>query len=310
MTTPYAIINLRATSRPVEAIKYFANTKKVSRTYDGLDAGVARGTPRQLAELLLAYHHDPRAKRVCRTAVISVKTPRRATAEQLDDIDRRLLQAAKDFQKLMGIASMLGWVHRDTSTRHIHLIFCNSNGRRTLDLRPKFLKELQSFAWTLQFISGRGRGRGKALPTYPKAKRLDVRLLALALLDEKGKLRKDRWDKLVKAGKVTDFRTRKDGSLISFKYQGRRIRLTTLINFLGLLAGEAGAAGGGENQTEDMTTLINPNAALPDELQEAFTDSGFTSKDVQAILQDIREAQGYVSQTQTQNQPKQLIEIT
>ena len=310
MTTPYAIINLRATSRPVEAIKYFANTKKVSRTYDGLDAGVARGTPRQLAELLLAYHHDPRTKRVCRTAVISVKTPRRATAEQLDDIDRRLLQAAKDFQKLMGIASMLGWVHRDTSTRHIHLIFCNSNGRRTLDLRPKFLKELQSFAWTLQFISGRGRGRGKALPMYTKAKRLDVRLLAIALLDSDGNLRKDRFERMVKSGKISDLRLRTNGSLISFKFQDRRIRLTTLINFLGLLAGEAGAAGGGENQSENMTTLIDPNATLPDELQEAFTDSGFTSKDVQAILQDIREAQGYVSQTQTQNQPKPSIEVS
>jgi len=206
---------------------------------------------------------------------------------------------------------MLGWVHGNTATRHIHLIFANSNGRRTLDLRPKFLKELQGLAWTVQFLSGRGKGRRKALPMYPKAKRLDVRLLAIALLDSDGNLRKDRFERMVKSGKISDLRLRTNGSLISFKFQDRRIRLTTLINFLGLLGGQTSAGSGlGENQTEDMTTLIEPNAPLPDELQEAFTDSGFTSKDVQAILQDIREAQGYVSQTQTQNQPKQSIEVS
>jgi len=130
--------------------------------------------------------------------------------------------------------------------------------------------------------------------TGSKAKRLDVRLLAVALLDSDGKLRKDRFERMVKAGKITDLRLRNNGSLISFQFQGRRIRLTTLINFLGLLAGEAGAAGGGENQTEIMTNLIEPNAALPDELQEAYTDSGFTSKDVQEILAQIREAQGHL----------------
>ena len=164
--------------------------------------------------------------------------------------------------------------------------------------------------WTMQFLAGRGRGKRRALPMYPKAKRLDVRLLAVALLDSDGNLRKDRFERMVKSGKISDLRLRTNGSLISFKFQDRRIRLTTLINFLGLLAGQTGGSGGGENQTEVMTTLIDPNAALPGELQEAFTDSGFTSKDVQAILQDIREAQGYVSQTQTQNQPKQSIEIT
>jgi hypothetical protein len=313
MSAPLAIVNLRATSRPVEAIRYFANPKKVVATYDGLDCGVAVGSPRQLADLLLAYHHNPRAKRLCRTAVISVQTPAKASQVELDDIDCRLLQAAKDFQKLMRVASMLGWIHGDTATRHIHLIFSNSNGRRTLDLRPKFLKELQGMQWTMQFLSGRGRGRRRALPMYPRSKKLDTRLLAVALLDEKGNLRKDRWNKLVKAGKITDFRLRKNGSLVSFNFQGRRIRLSTLANFLCLLTGQTGAAGGGESQS-DMTTLIDPNATMPDELQAAFKESGFTSKDVQQILQDIREAQGYVSRSPSQitqsKQPKPSIDIT
>ena len=311
---PYAIVNFKATSRVVEAIRYYANPKKVVATYDGLDCGVARGTPKQLAELLLAYHHDPRAKRVCRTALISVKTPNNASKDELADIDRRLLQAARDFQKVMGIASMLGWVHGNTATRHIHLLFANSNGRRTLDLRPKLLKELQGMQWTLQFLAGRGRGKRRALPVYTKAKKLDVRLLAAGLLDENGRLRKDRWTRLVKAGKISEPRLRNNGSLISFRYQGRRIRLATLINFLGLLGGQTSAGSGwGENQSETMTTLIDPNAALPEALQEAFTDSGFTSRDVQEILKDIREAQGQVQKINMaapKNQPKPTIGIS
>ena len=124
---PYAIVNLKSTSRPVATIRYFADPKKVTAVYDGLDVGVAKGSPRELADLLLAFHHDARASRVCRTAVISVQTSKRATKEELSDIDRRLLRAAADFQKFLGIASMLGWVHGNTSTRHIHLIFSNSN---------------------------------------------------------------------------------------------------------------------------------------------------------------------------------------
>jgi hypothetical protein len=171
---PYAIVNLKSTSRPVATIRYFADPKKVTAVYDGLDVGVAQGSPRELADLLLAFHHDSRANRVCRTAVISVQTPKRATKEELSDIDRRLLRAAADFQKFLGIASMLGWVHGNTSTRHIHLIFANSNGRRTLDLRPKFLKELQGLLWTVQFLSGRGKGKRKALPMYPNNTRLSM----------------------------------------------------------------------------------------------------------------------------------------
>ena len=313
MNTPLAIVNFKATSRVVEAIRYFSDPKKVTAFYGDLDAGYPKGTPKQLAELLLAYHHDPRAKRVCRTAIISVKTPRGATKAELEDIDKRLLKAAKDFQKIMQVASMLGWVHGNTATRHIHLLFANSNGRRTLDLRPKFLKEIQGMAWTMQFLSGRGKGRRKALPMYPKAKRLDTRLLAVALLDSNGKLRKDRWDKMVKAGKITDFRLRTNGSLVSFQFQGRRIRLSTLANFLCLLTGQNGAAGGGENQSDNMTTLIDPNATMPDELQAAFKESGFTSADVQAILKDIRDAQGHVQSQDLAaptSQPQPSIDIT
>ena len=167
---PLAIVNLSATSRPDLAIKYFADPNKVVGFFDGLETGVAVGTPRELADLILAFHHDKRAKRNCRTAVISVQTPENPTSVQLADADRRLLHAAKDFQKLMRkfckVCQMLGWTHGNTGVRHMHIIWANSNGRRTLDLRPEFLRELQDMLWTHQFKSGRGKGKGRAIPGY------------------------------------------------------------------------------------------------------------------------------------------------
>ncbi len=231
MSAPLAIVNFKDTSDPVATIRYNANPKKVVATYDGLGTGVAVGSSKELADLLLAGHHNKRAKRVCRTAVLSVKTPRRATKEQLEDIDRRLLQAAADLKLILGVASMLGWVHGNTITRHLHLIFPNSTGRRTLDLRPKFLRQLQAFEWTLALASGRGRGRRRALSVYPKSRKLAVRDLAQVLVDGKGNLRKDRWDAMVKSGQISDFRRRNDGSLISFQWGNKRVRVATLRGF-------------------------------------------------------------------------------
>ena len=86
---------------------------------------------------------------------------------------------------------MLGWIHTNTQTRHLHLIFPNSNGVRCLDLRPRWLRQLQGFMWTMALLSGRGQGRRKALSVYPKSRKLAVRDLAGVLVDGNGNLRKD-----------------------------------------------------------------------------------------------------------------------
>ena len=233
MNAPLAIVNLKATSDPVATIRYFSNPRKVVAAYDGLATGVAVGTPGELADLLMASHHNKRAKRSCRTAVLSVQTPPDATQEQLEDIDQRLLKAAADLRLILGVCSLLGWIHGNTGTRHLHAIFPNSNGRRTLDLRPKFLRQLQAFQWTLALASGRGRGRRKALPCYPKSHKLIMREVAGELLDGDGNIRPDRWNALVAQGKISNFRQRKTGELISFEWggTGRRVRMATLKGF-------------------------------------------------------------------------------
>ena len=281
MKPRFAIVNIRTNSNPIGAIRYFKNPKKLTATYDGLELGTADGkTAAELAELLLAGHHDPRAARCCRTAVISVKTPKNASKAELDEIDQRLLRCAKDFQRYFKIISMLGFCHGNTMTRHMHCIWPNSTGRRTLNITPKILRDLQGLEWTVEFLSGRGKGRRTGLSFNPKAPKLAIRTLALALFDAKGKFNESRWHKMVKSGAISDFRQRRDGSIISFVFQNRRIRHSTLNNF---------------RKGLDMTTIINPAGGLPDALVELLNASGYTSADVQEVLQDIREAQGHVS---------------
>ena len=230
MKIPLAIVNFRSTSDAVGNITYCSNPKKVSAKYDGLQTGIAVGSAREIAELLLSYHHDKRAKRLCRTGIISVQTPVNATPDELADIDQRLLQAARDLQLFLKVGSMLGWVHGNTLTRHLHFIFPNSNGKRTLDLRPKMLRQIQSFCWTAQLLTGRGKGRRKSLSVYPKTT-LVIRDLAEILVTPAGGLNKPAWDELVRSRKITDFRTRNDGTIISFSYHNRRFRVNTLKQF-------------------------------------------------------------------------------
>ncbi len=232
MSKPLAIVNLGSTGNVAGTIGYYSNKKKVGKFLDGLHTGAAVGNSKQLAELLLANHHNPRGRRVARTAVLSVKTPRRASKEELQDIDERLTQAFWDLQKVLKVP-MLGWTHTNTATRHLHIIFPNSNGVRCLDLRPRWLRQLQGFMWTMALLSGRGKGRRKALPVYPHARQLVVRDLANLLMDEQGNIRPDRWKALVAQGKISNFRQRKSGELISFEWggTGRRVRMATLKGF-------------------------------------------------------------------------------
>ncbi len=283
MNIPCAIVNFRSTGDPVATIGYCGNPKKVVASFDGLATGLAVGSPKELADLLLANHHDRHAKRVCRTAVISVQTPRDATAEQLADIDRRLLQAAADLKLVLRVASMLGWVHGNTLTRHIHLIFPNSNGRRTLDLRPQLLRQLQGFLWTAQLASGRGKGRRKALSVYPRSRKLVVRDLAGVLLDDGGNLRRERWEQLLASGKVGNVRLRNDGSPISFECEGRRIRFSTLKDFITELTQRKD-----NTMPVELASLVLP---VPAPLLAKLAAVGVTADAVNRVVEDFRDAQ-------------------
>jgi len=116
---------------------------------------------------------------------------------------------------------------------HEHLAVANVGA----DGEPlKFgLREVISMAameFTSCAVSAKGKGVGKSVPVYPKAKNLAVRDLAVQLLDERGGMRRDLWAGYVRDGTVSALRQRKDGSLVSFAFGGRRIRVATLQAFL------------------------------------------------------------------------------
>ncbi len=140
-----AIININYSQRVTASIRYFSNERKVVKTLDGLNTGVAIGKPKDLAAILRSEHHDPTACKEARTFILSAQTPDKPTPEQLQMIDAALEKAFFDFKAEVGGISMIGWIHGDTKTRHLHGIMPNSNGDRGLNFTPDFLSKLQSF---------------------------------------------------------------------------------------------------------------------------------------------------------------------
>ena len=289
MKPPCAIINLKFNSTPQAACRYFRNRDKVIGEFDGLEIGCAANkTDAELVEALLCSHHDPKVERVCRSAVISVQTPEHATEAERKEIVARLLRCARDLQKFLKVASMLGWCHGNTKSLHLHALLPNSTGKRTLNLTPKLLRELQDFKWTCEFLSGRGKGKRGSLEFNPRAPGLRLNTLAAILMDRNGDIVEDRWDRLVNDGKITEYRYRKDGSIISFKYGGKRMRLETLRKVILDKKSTGGKKGTGMKQLE-----VN-------QVEAQLTECGWTSEDVQEVLRDIREGMGIEPSPATQ----------
>jgi hypothetical protein len=104
-------------------------------------------------------------------------------------------------------------------------------------------------------------------------------------MDRNGDIVEERWDRLVNVGKITEYRYRKDGSIISFKYGGKRMRLETLRK---VILDKKGNKGGGMNESE-----VN-------QVEAQLTECGWTSEDVQEVLRDIREGMGIEPSPATQ----------
>ena len=284
---PYAIVNFKYNSAPREACHYFQNPDKVLDKFDGLELGSMEGKAEaELVDALLAGHHDRSVKRVCRSAVISVQTPENATEEQRKEIAARLLRCSRDLQRFLKVASMLGWCHGNTKTLHMHLLFPNSNGRRTLNLTPKLLREIQDFKWTREFLSGRGKGKRGSLSFNPKAPGLKLNTLAAILMDQDGKIVEERWERLVSEGHISEYRYRKNGSIISFMFGGKRMRIDTLRQFI----------------LDRKGKPMKQNEVS--QVEQQLAECGWTSEDVQEVLRDIREGMGMESSPATQ-----LIEV-
>jgi hypothetical protein len=149
-----AILRLGYIDKLSASIRYYGDPRKADKTIDGLNVGVATDKPKDIIESLMVEHHDPAACKAARTFIISAKTPKNATAEQLKEIDAALEKSFFDFKAEMGGLPMVGWIHSNTQTRHLHGIMPNSDGRRGLDIGPTQLSKLQDFFGRL--LSSRG----------------------------------------------------------------------------------------------------------------------------------------------------------
>jgi hypothetical protein len=179
----------------------------------------------------------------------------------------------------------------------------NSDGRRGLQWGPDFLSKLQDFTWTDAFESGRGKGLGKSLGVYPHARKLPVRDLANLLLDDNGKVQRERWKQLVANGDVSDFRRRKDGSVISVAHQGKRIRLDQLTEFLGYQQRQL-------TPTQVPIMPIDqtkPNAPVPPPLAQALAEVGLGADQLAALLKTLDAAEDRsrsIRRTKTKTSPE------
>jgi hypothetical protein len=184
----------------------------------------------QLPFVVQALRANHSASRACEVRHVILSTPRdtpRKVALQ------QLKKVAADWLKTYAPARpwMFG-IHCDTGVFHGHLAVSNvgPNGR-PLKIQPHDVKDMAAMTFTSHATAAKGKGI-KGTKLYTKARQLAVRELATLLVNPQGNLSKPIWNELVSKGLISDFRSRSDGSLISFKYDAKRIRLATLQAFV------------------------------------------------------------------------------
>jgi hypothetical protein len=180
-------------------------------------------------ETLRAYHKNKRASEV-RHVVFAVPkgTPRKEAIElllklSLDWID----EYAPGRHWLLGI-------HDDNGFYHGHLAVANSGeDGKAIQIDQFDVKNMAALKFTSHAVSAKGTGMNTGLPVYSKAAKLDVRDLAVSLVDDAGTIRNNRWDELVATGKITDIHLHaRTGTPTSFQYEGRFVGFKALHQFI------------------------------------------------------------------------------
>lgn len=193
---------------------------------------------------------------------------------------------------------------------HLHAAVANVNSSgRPLKFRPHQVVAMSEMRFTEHAISARGKGK-KGLKIYTKARgKLEVEDLAELLAAPGGGIKAAVWKQLKDKGLLTDFRTRKDGAVVSFSYQGRRMRMKTLEGFIArhpVSSASSSSSSGGSS-----TTPKKQGKAVPDSLADKLKAVGFSSKDMASLRENLRsvralprKADNPKKTTKTPNKPK------
>jgi hypothetical protein len=142
---------------------------------------------------------------------------------------------------------------------HLHMAVANvDDAGDPLQLRPHQVKAMAQMQFTSWASPAQGVG-APGVPVYPHAPNLAVVELAKLLPKEKGDLAA-----LVLAHpEVEAPRTRQDGSLVSFAFRGKRIRLSTLQKFLQRLPAAADDDSSGDLSVMLEAVLSTPSPRPP-----------------------------------------------
>ena len=171
---------------------------------------------------------------------------------------------------------------------HLHAAVSNVDASgRPLRIQPHHVLDMAEMKFTTAAISARGKGKSKGVPVYSKAKKLAVRDLAALLVSPGGGIRADVWEQLKMKKLLSGFRERKDGSVISFEFGGKRIRLAALHRFLDRCPDSKP----NQNQHKDMPTVsIKIDEPLPDSIAAKLVKAGFSAKDLTALATNLHSA--------------------
>jgi hypothetical protein len=168
---------------------------------------------------------------------------------------------------------------------------------KPLKFKPYMVRDMAAMKFTAHTISAKGAGKSRGVAVYPKARKLAVRDLAAFLIDDNGVVRPERWDALVASGDIGDLRLRKDGSLISFSYQGCRIGFDTLQSFIA------------QQQTQQkeiqqpMIAEISLTQPPPLALVADLEAVGIDKQTLDAMWQKLNVAHGYLQKKQVAMTP-------
>ncbi len=228
MNTPPLICKLiKAGQQATLLVRYIVS--KATKLLADLGYGeveIERDDWRWAGDQLRADHADSRASEV-RHVVFSGSHHLPVEAQQV------LHLAALDW--LATYAPARRWImgfQRHNGVEHLHVAVANVGEDGTpLDLDPYKVLDMAAMKFTTHAVSAKGRGVGQGTgKVYSKPRKSSARDLAEALAPD------------LKAGTVLDRlvlrhpgvgapRYRKDGSLISFEFDGKRIRLATVDGF-------------------------------------------------------------------------------
>ncbi len=285
------LIDSGHTSRKL--VRYIAS-KAVGMTAD-LGFGVMKFPKNKQAwaiDTLRACHGTSRASEV-RHLVFSVAkgTPRKEARNLLRAVWADWIKAyAPDRPWVFAIQFHNGICHGHAAVANV------DSAGKPLKFRPHQVMAMAAMKFTSAAGSGSGIGKAKGLPIYSRAKKLSVRDLATLMVDSSGVIRKEAWDQLEEQNLIKDFRQRKDGSLISFIYEGRRIRLSTLIRYV--------------EHEQFMKTPPQPSPQVA--IKPLSVQPSVSPKDLDAVTSALRSTAAVLQpsrskkkqQTQQPNQPK------